>query len=128
MFVARERVCWYRSPRFEFEFIRSKARINIRIIIIIIIVLLGKNILTNIPRNISSLAYRLSLNSLKTKYCKNIACICKNKLTVKHILNPCNIIKTILPVELSVTDNLEYNTFVLAVAKALIYSPIGQLL
>ena len=30
MFVARERVCWYRSPRFEFEIIRSKARISIQ--------------------------------------------------------------------------------------------------
>ncbi len=41
--------------------------------------------------------YRLRLNAFKTKFCKEIYCICGETISVDHLLLHCNEIKKILP-------------------------------
>ena len=75
-------------------------------------------------RHITSLANRLSLNSWRTKYCKNVTCICSNKLSVQHIIKECNTMKTYIYDNLCEQDNLYW----VKLAKSFIYSPIGRFL
>ena len=49
--------------------------------------------LVNYPRHITSLVYRFRLNALRTKFCKNIKCICENQLSVKHLFVDCPKVK-----------------------------------
>ena len=64
----------------------------------------GDSTATNFPpndlkycRSQSSLIYRLKLDSLRTKFVKNIQCICGAPVTVNHILLECQIVRTFLP-------------------------------
>ena len=45
----------------------------------------------------SSLIYRLKLDSLKTKYVKNIKCVCGAPITINHLLLDCHTIRAFLP-------------------------------
>ena len=83
-------------------------------------------------RQVISLFFRFKLNSLKTKFSKNISCICGHRLDISHILFSCQPIKPSLPksfTDLSLTeDNLAdllQNTSVLCdIIQSLIQTPI----
>ena len=47
--------------------------------------------LDSVTRPVLSLVYRLFLNDVKTKCSKGIMCICKDKITVYHILYNCQL-------------------------------------
>ena len=47
-------------------------------------------------RYLARVIYKLRLNSWNTKYSQNATCICKNMLSVKHILLECPITRVIL--------------------------------
>nr|QFQ61212.1 hypothetical protein [Conus magus] len=47
------------------------------------------------PRHISSLIYKIRLNSWKTKYSQNIACACSKPLSGEHILFHCPILNAL---------------------------------
>ena len=81
-------------------------------------------------RNVSSLVYRLKLNSFKTKFVKNVKCVCGKDITSKHIILECNILRHILPCfsEKSMTEILENTTLLYSLAIILQNSPIGSLL
>ena len=80
------------------------------------------------PRQITTLAFRLFLNSIRTKYCADITCICGEKLSINHILIQCEDIRSLFPVELKLPHTLEEFSYqdYLTLAKILIYSPIGS--
>ena len=78
----------------------------------------------NLPRNLSSLAHRLALNSLRTKYCQDVTCICKEKLTIEHLFQ-CNGLK---PYSLPNWSNDKNYSFWIKVAQCLIFSPVGRFL
>ena len=44
-------------------------------------------------RFLARLIYKLRLNTWNTKYSQNVTCVCKNILSVKHILLECPITK-----------------------------------
>ena len=48
-------------------------------------------------RNTLSLVYRFKLNAFKTKFSKNVNCICGDKITNSHILFHCASLKPLLP-------------------------------
>ena len=58
--------------------------------------LLWKSETISRSRNISSLIAKLRLNALKTKYSNNITCVCKNILSVPHIIKDCCIFQDYL--------------------------------
>ena len=78
--------------------------------------------------------YKICLNSRNTKYPQNVTCICKNVLSVKHILLECPITTELfqkngydLTACNSVTDIL-YNTDVINhIVKWIVHSPVGKL-
>ena len=56
-----------------------------------------KQYFTSLNRSLSSLMYRWKLDAFKTKYVKNIVCLCGNKITPCHIFS-CNNLKASMPV------------------------------
>ena len=56
-------------------------------------------VLNSVTRSVLSLVYRLFLNDIKTKFSKDSMCICKDKITVYHILYNCQLTKSYLPPE-----------------------------
>ena len=48
-------------------------------------------------REITGLANRIKLNALKTKFSKNIECVCGAKLTLDHLLQLCHGVRQYLP-------------------------------
>ena len=83
-------------------------------------------------RQIISLFFRFRLNALKTKFSKNINCICGSKLDISHILFNCQSLKSLFPksfTDLSLTEDklfdLLHNTPMLCdIIQCLIQSPI----
>ena len=76
------------------------------------------------------LANRLKLNAWKTKYCKNINCLCDNALTVQHLLYECHAFDNILSDKCKrpfSMNSLDIDMW-LKLAKFLLQSPIGHLL
>ena len=73
--------------------------------------------------------YKLRLNSGNTKYSQNVTCVCKNILSVKHILlvqlfqkngydfNACN----------NVRDILYNNDVINFIVILIVFSPVGKL-
>ena len=51
-------------------------------------------LLNSVTRSVLSLVYRLFLSDIKTKCSKDIMCICKDKITVYHILYNCQLTKS----------------------------------
>ena len=86
------------------------------------------NVLINktmsLSRNITSLANRLALKSFKTQYCKDVTCICTNRLSTHHIINDCDALKQFLPQNLD-SDDCQYWV---KLAKSLYHSPVGRFL
>ena len=46
----------------------------------------------NCPQHLCSLLHKLRLNSWRTKYCKNVRCVCNDVLSIQHILFECTIL------------------------------------
>lgn len=82
-----------------------------------------------ISRSLVGLAYRIYLNSIRTKYCVNVKCVCNEHISIKHLLSECNIIRLLLPENLLHLsgDSLTFEES-LNLAKVLIFSPVGQYL
>ena len=77
--------------------------------------------------------YKLRLNSWNTKYTKNVTCICKNILSIKHILLECPITTELFQkngYDLNAYNNVRailYNTDVIAnIVKPIVHSPVGK--
>jgi len=51
----------------------------------------SKFTIASCSRYLARVIYKLSLNSWNTKYSQNVTCVCKNILSVKHILFKCPI-------------------------------------
>ena len=85
-------------------------------------------------RYLARVIYKLRLNSRNTKYSRNVTCVCKNILSVKHILFECPITTVLfqkngydLNAYNKVRDIL-YNTDVITnTAKSIVHSPVAKL-
>ena len=51
-----------------------------------------KNLSTTRSRQIMSLMFKLRLNAFRTKFTKDIKCLCGNQITIKHFLLHCPIV------------------------------------
>ena len=74
------------------------------------------------------------LNSWNTKYSQNVACICKNILSAKHILLECPITTKLFQkngYDFNACNNVRdilYNTDIInSIVKLIIHSPMGKL-
>ena len=89
------------------------------------------------PRHIVSLVYRLRVNALKTKYCKDVACTCREKLSTNNVHFNCHQLKSLFR-NSELFPNSMINTFPTDVlynpqhffplAHLLLKSPIGPLI
>ena len=81
-------------------------------------------------RNITSLIYRLKLNAFKTKFSKNITCLCGDKISNSHILSRSEHLKPFLPAipKYSLEKILSDQKLLWDIAVALIQSPISRYL
>ena len=87
-------------------------------------------------REIICVSNRLKLNALKTKYCKNINCVCGQTLSIDHIFKFCADIKEYIPREIIQQINSYPNrenvmnnpSLLINLSMFLINSPIGLLL
>ena len=85
-------------------------------------------------RYLARAIYKLRLNSWNTKYSQNVKCVCKNILSVKHILLEGPITTELfhkngydLNAYYNVRDIL-YNTDVITnIVKSIVHSPVGKL-
>ena len=90
----------------------------------------------NYYRKITSLSFKLKLNSLKTKYNKLIKCKCGNQITIQHLLLHCTLVKHLFPKQLyeKITTSPDVYTIfsdlqsLLDCAEVLTHSPINNLL
>ena len=86
-------------------------------------------IMNDSPRHLTRLVYKLRLNSWKTKYVKDVKCICNSKITVKHVLQDCPVLKLLFQDKDIVHDHFSindilYGSNVLGVASVLFQSPL----
>jgi ribonuclease HI len=100
---------------------------------------LVKNSIISAPRHLGSLVYKFRLNAWKTKYSKNISCICRpaEKITIHHILFECPVVKALLKdsgFNLSAHFNCvkdflsSSDSFVLSILHIISNSSLGKLL
>ena len=94
----------------------------------------SKSVLSSCSRYLARVIYKLRLNSWNTKYSKNVTCICKNILSVKHILLECPITTELFQkngYDLNAYNNVRdilYNTDVITnIVKSIVHSPVGKL-
>ena len=78
--------------------------------------------------------YKLRLNSWNTKYSQNVTCVCKNNLSVKHILLECPITRELfqkngydLNAYSNVRDILHNTDVITNIVKSIVHSPVGKL-
>ena len=88
-----------------------------------------------LARYLARVIYKLCLNSRNTKYSQNVTCVCKNILSVKHMLLECPIITELFQkngYDLNVSNNVRdilYNTDVITnIVKSIVDSPVGKLI
>ena len=75
-----------------------------------------------------TLAYRLNLNSLRTKFNNTIKCVCNESITVKHLLC-CQRMRPYFPVSFSKLKRKHTDfTLYLHFARHLLHSPVGRFL
>ena len=70
------------------------------------------------------------LNAWKTKFCKNIICMCSEPLSIEHLLFHCDTLKPFLPVDfrnLNNSSNILFDHW-LQISSSLIKAPVGQFL
>ena len=84
-------------------------------------------------RYLARVIYKLRLNSWNTKYSQNVTCVCKNVLSVKHILE-CPITTELfqtngydLHAYNNVRDILYNNEVITNIVKSIVHSPVGKL-
>ena len=84
-------------------------------------------------RYLARVIYKLRLNSWNTKYSQNVTCVCKNILSVKHILE-CPITTELfqtngydLHAYNNVRDILYNNDVITNIVKSIVHSPVGKL-
>ena len=80
-------------------------------------------------RQIVTLSYRWKLDAFRTKYVKNITCVCNAPLIRDHILK-CKLLRPYLP-ELDIaTPNVLFSScqLLLKFFKSLLDSPVGNVL
>ena len=80
-----------------------------------------------IPRSVSSMANRILLNSIKTKFCKTVQCNCNVKLTLEHVFFNCIHMNPFLPSKINTIHSLKnINTDLsIALAKAILHSSVS---
>ena len=78
--------------------------------------------------------YKLRLNTCNTIYSQNVTCVCKNILSVKHILLECPITTELFQKNgyvFNTCDNIRdilYNTDIInSIVKLIVHSPVGKL-
>ena len=88
-------------------------------------------------RPISRLIYKLKLNTWRTKFVKNITCMCSEKITINHIIFDCPQLLTLYEKH-GVADDIRIcgttdilfndNNLMFKIASALVESPLISLL
>ena len=81
-------------------------------------------------RNVTSLLYRLKLDAFKTKFSKNITCLCGERISSGHILSQCEDLKPFLPniPKYSFQKIISDHKILWDIVVALIQSPISRYL
>ena len=94
----------------------------------------SKSAIPSCSRYLARVIYKLRLNSWNTKYSQNVTCVCKNILSIQHILLECPITTVISEkngYDLNVYNNIRdilYNTDVItSIVKSIVHSPVGKL-
>ena len=93
---------------------------------------ISKSAILSCSRYLARVVYKLGLNSWNTEYSQNVTCICKNILSVKHILLECPITTELFQknkYDLNAYDNVRdilHNTDGITV-KLIVHSPVGKL-
>jgi len=89
------------------------------------------------PRYISSVIFRLRCDAMKTKFVKNISCICSEQLSVQHIIFDCTVLNALFHEnEINVKEHFtnvsdflnSSNDIVQTVVKVILNSPVGKLI
>ena len=84
-------------------------------------------------RYLARVIYKLRLTTWNTKYSQNVTCICKNVLSVKHILLECPVTRVTSEKmdDLNACHNVRdilYNTDIInSVVKLIVHSPVNKL-
>ena len=85
-------------------------------------------------RYLARVIFKLRLNSWNTKYSQNVTCVCKNILSVKHILLECPITTELfqkngydLHAYNNVRDILYNNDVITNIVKSIVHSPVRKL-
>ena len=87
-------------------------------------------------RILKSLIFRIRLDAYKTKYCKNVTCICGQNITPFHVIFLCRNTKKYLPIWLlslnpsiaNFWDIFGNEAKAIEAVKAIVKSPVGHLL
>ena len=94
----------------------------------------SKPAIPSCSRYLARVIYKLRLNSWNTKYSQNVTCVCKNILSVKHILLECPITTELfqkngydLHAYNNVRDVLYNNDVITNIVKSIVHSPVGKL-
>ena len=92
-----------------------------------------KSAIPSCSRYLARVIYKIRLNSWNTKYSQNVTCVCKNIISVKHMLLECPITTELFQkngYDLNAYNNARailYNTDASTV-KLFVHSPLGKLL
>ena len=94
----------------------------------------SKSAMPSCSRYLARVIYKLRLNSWNTKYSQNVTCVCKNILSVKHILLECPMLQSYFRkngYDLNAYNNVRdilYNTDVITnIVRSIVHSPVGNL-
>ena len=94
----------------------------------------SKSAIPSCSRYLARVIYKLCLNSWNTKFSQNVTCVCKNILSVKHVLFECPITTELFQkngYDLNAYNNVRdilYNTDVItSIVKSIVHSPVGKL-
>ena len=85
-------------------------------------------------RHLARVIYKLHLNTWNTKCSQNVTCVCKNILSIKHILLECPITTGLFqkngydfnPCK-NVRDILYNADIISSIVKLIVHSPVGKL-
>ena len=94
----------------------------------------NKSAIPSCSRYLARVIYKLHLNSWNTKFSQNVTCVCKNIISVKHILLECPITTELFQkngYDLNAYNNVRdilYTTDVITnIVKSIVHSPVGKL-
>ena len=93
----------------------------------------SKSAIPSCSRYLARVTYKLRLNLWNTKYSQNMTCVCKNILSVKHILLECPITTELfqkngydLNAYNNVRDILHITDVITNIVKSIVHSPVGK--